>query len=188
MAGIIVELRSDHSRMTKLLDALERQIDCFSEGGLLDFDIVDGIQHYCEVYPDLHHHPREDLIFDQLKLRAPQVVASIGDLRSEHRKLAELSARFTHALTAVEQDVPMERHDFTHAARAFLSAYRQHIMMEEKHFFPAAENSLTAADWRALTAQLGAIDDPLFDGHKDERFDALYRDIIAWDKNLPAGA
>ena len=60
--------------------------------------------------------------------------------------------------------------------------------MEEKHFFPAAQSSLTPEDWRQLSAQLGHVEDPLFDRREDERYDALYEDIVAWDQNLPAGA
>ncbi len=187
MASIIDGLRSDHSRLTKLLDALERQIDAFSEGGTLDFEIVDGILHYCRTYPDRHHHPREDMVFDRLKQRDPEAAAAMGDLRKEHGKLDALTGRFAESLVAVEQDVPMERHDFTDIAREFLKAYRHHILMEEKHFFPAALRSLTPEDWRQLSAQVGRVADPLFDRREDERFDALYEDIVAWDQNLPAG-
>jgi len=188
MASIIDSLRGDHSRMTKLLDALERQIGAFEEGGLLDFEIVDGILHYCRSYPDRHHHPCEDLVFDNLKRRNAATAAAIGDLRREHAKLAELTASFGECLDAVEQDVPMEREAFVAAARAFLASHRHHIMMEEKHFFPAAQRSLTPEDWRVIAQQLPPATDPLFDGREDQRFDALFKDIVDWDRQLPAGA
>lgn len=188
MASIIDTLRSDHSRLTKLLDALERQVDAFGEGGTLDFEIADGVLHYCRSYPDLHHHPREDLVFDRLKTRDPETAEAMGDLKAEHRKLAVLTERFGEVLAAVEQDIPMERHSLLEAATAFLKGYRHHILMEEKHFFPAAERVLTPADWRELGAQSAPMADPLFEHREDERFDALYRDIVAWDSNLPAGA
>ncbi|MEO3429132.1 hemerythrin domain-containing protein [Pelagibius sp. CAU 1746] len=188
MASIIDALRSDHSRLTKLLDALERQVDAFGEGGTLDFQIADGVLHYCRTYPDLHHHPREDLVFERLKARDPATAEALGDLRGEHRKLAQATERFAAALEAVEQDVPMERDELTGAAGDFLKAYRHHIMMEEKHFFPAAQRALTPEDWRQLAAQSAPVADPLFDIREDERFDALFEDIVAWDSNLPSGA
>lgn len=188
MASIIDTLRSDHSRMTKLLDALERQIGSFEEGKPLDFEIVDGILHYCRSYPDRHHHPREDLVFDRLKQRDPEAATEVGDLRTEHDKLAALTTRFGECLTAVQQDVPMGREELLEPAQAFLKAYRHHIMMEEKLFFPAAERNLTPEDWRALNAQLEPARDPLFDQRDDERFDALFEDIVEWDQHLPVGA
>jgi len=188
MTGIIDSLRSDHSRMTKLLDALERQIGTFEEGGLLDFEIVDGVLHYCRSYPDRHHHPLEDLVFDSLKRRNAAAAAEVGDLRREHAKLAVATVAFAEVLDAVEQDTPMEREELVSAARTFLSAYRHHIMMEEKHFFPAAERNLTPEDWRIIGQQLVPAADPLFERREDQRFDAIYEDIVQWDSHLPAGA
>jgi len=187
MAGTIDSLRSDHSRLTKLLDALERQVGRFEDGGLLDFEIADGVLHYCRSHPDRHHHPCEELMFDALRRRNAAAAERLGDLRAEHARLAALAAAFGTALAAVEQDVPMEREDFVAAARAFLGGYRHHILMEEKHVFPAAERSLTPEDWRAIRAQLPEAPDPLFEHRQDQRFEALYRDIVAWDRQLPAG-
>jgi hemerythrin-like domain-containing protein len=188
MASLIDSLRSDHSRMTKLLDALERQIGAFEEGGTLDFEIVDGVLHYCLTYPPRHHHPGEDLIFERLLARHPDAAAALGDLREEHERLARLTQRFGTCLQAVEQDIPMPRGDFLEIARAFLKGYRHHIMMEEQSFFPAAQRALTGEDWRKLAERLKPAADPLFDRREDERFKALFDDIVDWDRHLPAGA
>lgn len=188
MTAIIDSLRSDHSRLTKLLDALERQLGAFEEGGQHDFEIMDGILHYCRSYPDRHHHPCEDLVYEVLQRRNPPAAAAVGDLPREHAKLAALTGDFAAQLTAVEQDVPTQRRGLAVAARAFLDAYRRHITMEEKLFFPAAERWLTPKDWRRIRQRLPAAADPLFERREDQRFAALSADIIAWDSQLPAGA
>ncbi|WP_299391550.1 hemerythrin domain-containing protein [Pelagibius sp.] len=182
MAGVIESLRNDHSRITKLLDALERQMAAFEDGRSLDFDILDGILYYCLSYPDLHHHPLEDLIFDRLKERNPGALEGVRDLREEHAALAEKTRKFAAAIESVEQDIPIERSAIQEVAVEFLSAYRRHIMMEEKHFFPAAQRSLKPEDWAAIGAQLKPIEDPLFERREDQRFSAIYEDIIAWDQ------
>jgi hemerythrin-like domain-containing protein len=188
MTAIIDSLRSDHSRLTKLLDALERQIGAFEEGGLLDFQIVDGVLHYCRSYPDHHHHPLEDLIFQTLQLRNAKLAAEMGDLGREHAQLAALTAAFGVSLEAVELDVPMKRQELVAAARTLVAGYRRHIMMEEKYFFPAAERCLTPGDWRAIAQRLPAAADPMFDRREDQRYAALFADILKWDSQLPAGA
>lgn len=188
MTRIIDSLRSDHSRMTKLLDALERQVGSFEEGGTLDFEIVDGVVHYCRLYPGRHHHPLEDLVFERLQSRNPQAAERMGDLKHEHERLAALVETFATNLEAVEQDIPMERQDLLEAARAFLAGYRHHILMEEKHFFPEAKRHLTPEDWRQVAERITPAVDPLFDSRVDDRFQALFEDIVAWDDNLPAGA
>lgn len=186
MAGVIESLRSDHSRMTKLLDALERQLLSFDEGNTLDFDIIDGIVHYCMSYPDLHHHPLENLIFDRLKMRNPEILDGLHDLREEHDNLAKYTHRLAEAINAVEQDIPIERESVKEIAGEFLSAHRHHIMMEEKFFFPAAQRILKSEDWTAIASQLQPMEDPLFEEREDERFSALYKDIIAWDQTSAA--
>src|SRR5690606_28667873 len=177
MAGIIDSLRADHSRLTKLLDALERQIAAFEDGGQPDFEIMDGILHYCRSYPDRHHHPCEDLVHEVLRERNPAVAAELGDLAREHAKLAALTGGFAEQLTAVEQDVPTQRRALAAAARAFLDAYRRHIRMEEQFFFPAAERWLTPEDWLRIRRRLPRAADPLFEHRTDKRFAALSADI-----------
>lgn len=188
MPSLIDALRQDHSRMTRLLDALERQIAAFRDGGTLDFEIADAILHYCRHYPGLHHHPQEDLIFERLKQRAPEAAAALGDLKLEHQKLGGLMEIFATALDAVEQDTPMERSDFTTAAATFLDAYRHHILMEEKHFFPLAVARLNADDWRELLARAERTEDPLFKDQGDARYKALYKDVMTWEQSFPANA
>jgi hemerythrin-like domain-containing protein len=188
MTAIIDSLRSDHSRLTKLLDALERQIAAFEEGGQPDFEIMDGILHYCRSYPDRHHHPCEDLVYEALQRRNSPAAAAVGDLPREHSKLVALTSDFAEQLTAVEQDIPMQRQALTAAARAFLDAYRRHIRTEEKLFFPTAERWLRPEDWRQIRQRLPAAADPLFERREDQRFAALAADILAWDSQLPAGA
>ena len=188
MTAIIDSLRSDHSRLTKLLDALERQIGAFEEGRPLDFEVADGVLHYCRSYPDRHHHPCEELVFEVLRRRNAAAAAEIGDLPREHAKLAALTVAFGVSLEAVELDVPMKRQELVAAARALVAGYRRHILMEEKYFFPAAERCLTPGDWRAIAQRLPATADPLFDRREDQRFAALFADILKWDSQLPAGA
>ncbi len=186
MAGVIESLRSDHSRLTKLLDALERQLARFEEGEQVDFDILDGILYYCLSYPDLYHHPLEDLIFDRLRAREPEALGGLHDLREEHDQLAKVTRRFAAAIHTVRQDITVERESVRKVAQDFLGGYRRHIMMEEKHFFPAAQRSLKREDWDAIANQLKPMKDPLFEMGEDERFAALYKDIIEWDRALTA--
>ncbi|WP_422365854.1 hemerythrin domain-containing protein [Pelagibius sp.] len=186
MAGVIESLRSDHSRLTKLLDALERQLARFEEGEAVDFEILDGILYYCLSYPDLHHHPLEDLMFDRLRARDPEALGGLKDLREEHNELASVTRRFAAAIRTVEQDIAVEREAVKKVAQDFLNAYRHHIMMEEKHFFPAAQRCLKREDWDAIANQLKPMKDPLFEMREDERFAALYKDIMDWDRALTA--
>ena len=79
--------------MAKMRDALERQLAVSDAGETPDYDIVRGVVDCCLDDPDLHHHPKEDLVFERLKAVDPEAAAGVGDLSGEHAELAEIDAR-----------------------------------------------------------------------------------------------
>lgn len=182
-------LRQEHANMAKLLDALERQIAVFDRGELPDYDIVEGVIDYCLAYPDLFHHPKEDLVYRRMQAREPAAAEAVGDLLSEHERLAALTRRLTEAVQNVLLEATVSRDAVDKVAREFLDAYRKHISMEEAAFFPAAIAALSEADWRELDAQAANLDDPLFGEAPADagRFEKLRDDILAWDKGQAKG-
>ncbi len=180
MTDVIDSLHQDHANLAKLLDALERQLALFDEGETPDFDIVRGVIDYCLNYPDLYHHPKEDLVLERLQAADPVAAAAVGDLAAEHRDLAALTHRFADAVQAVLQDLEVPRGPFDEAARRFLETYREHMNKEEREFLPAARRSLGETDWADIDARLAQPEDPLFGAPGEERFAALSRDILAW--------
>jgi hemerythrin-like domain-containing protein len=182
MSQVVRALRQEHADLAKLLNALERQLDVFDQGGTPDYDIVQGVIGYCLAYPDLYHHPKEDLVLDRLRQRDPDAAAAIGDLQPEHEALAELTRRFADAVDSVLKEAEVSRDAVHELARAFLDFYRRHIVMEERQFFPAALEALTEQDWQEIEAELSETEDPLFGGEPEERFERLRQDILAWEK------
>jgi hemerythrin-like domain-containing protein len=182
MSKVVRALRREHADIARLLDALERELDVFDQGGTPDYDIVQGVIDYCLAYPDLYHHPKEDLVLDRLRQRDPQAAAAIGELQPEHEALAELTRRFADAVDSVLKEAEVSREAVHELAREFLDFYRRHIAMEEGQFFPAALEALSEQDWQEIEAQLGEREDPLFGGQPDQRFERLRQDILAWEK------
>ena len=78
MSKVMNALEQEHLDMGKLLDALERQIVILEGGGTPDYDIVQGVMDYCLTFPDLHHHPKEDLVYRRLAARDPTAAAGVG--------------------------------------------------------------------------------------------------------------
>ncbi len=186
MTDIIDSLHEDHATLAKLLDTLERQLGLFDEGEIPDYDIVRGVVNYCLDYPDLYHHPKEDLVLARLKAADPVAAAAIGDLAAEHQDLAALTRRFADAIDAILQDIQVPRGPFEDAARRFLEAYRAHMNKEERAFLPAARRALGAADWAEIDARLSKPEDPLFGAPGAERFAALRQDILYWAQEARA--
>ncbi len=179
MAEVVRMLRKEHTDMAILLDLLERQIAVFKQGGAADFGIVRGILDYYLSYPDLYHHPKEDLIYHRLHARAPEQAESVQGLLAAHDELAHLTRRFASA-TVDEMlhggEVPREW--FASLARKFIDTNRRHLATEEETFFPLALRVLTDQDWAEIDAQVTDRDDPLFGGAVEERFQALHESIL----------
>ena len=162
MANILAILRQDHENMSRLLDALERQIDAFAGGGRPDPDIVLAIADYVMGYPDRFHHPVEDMVLDALRQRDPEAAQPAEGLEDEHARIGHLTRDFNTAVATWVADEPTRRADFLDTGRAFVTAMRDHIAREDREFFPAAEAALSEDDLKRLAGRLPKLDDPLF--------------------------
>lgn len=182
MSSVMESLRRDHANFARLLDAIERQIERFEAGEQPDYDVLDGALEYCLGYPDLHHHPREDLVHQHLRKRDPAAAARVDDLEAEHRELTGLTRSFAETLQEVLSDAEIPRERLSTAARAFLEAYRRHIEGEDSIFFPAAERALRPEDWADIEARMAEVMDPVFGGPAEKRFEALLRDVLEWER------
>jgi len=180
VSKIINDLRKDHQNLAKLWDLLGRELKVFKEGGIPDYDLVESILDYNLNYPDLCHHPKENLVFEKLIKRDPAAESAIGNLKEEHEKLSSLTWRFSTAVANVLEDEQLPREWFLDVANEFLSFSRNHMQMEEVLFFPAALKTLTAEDWNDLEDTYEKVDDPLFNDQKQEKYQALYKEIMDW--------
>lgn len=177
---VLRSLQQDHDNLTKLLDAFARQLTVFDQGEQPDYDIIEGVLGYCLTYPDLYHHPKEDLVYKRLKVVDPGAVEGLKDLEAEHEELGNLTRRLAEVVHKVLQDLEVPREAFDLQARRFLDAYRRHMEMEDRHFFPAALRAFSPADWDEIAAQAVERDDPLFGDEVDKRFEPLRNDILSW--------
>jgi hemerythrin-like domain-containing protein len=182
MTEIILVLRREHGNITKLLNALERQIAVFDRAGEPAYDIIDGVIDYLLSYPDLYHHPKEELVFAKLRERDPAAIETVGDLKLEHEQLASRAREFAAGVrTALERAAP-PRGSLGQWTQNFIDLQMRHLEQEERVFFPAALKALTSEDWAELEAKMTDEDDPLFGGNVGERYKALHREILDWDR------
>ena len=180
MSETMRRLRQDHANQSRLLAALERQVIAMERGDKPDWDIVERIVQYCLDYPDLHHHPLEDLVLARLRSKKPAIAAPSIDLVAEHRELSASLRRVAAAVEQILQNATMPRDWFISLIRKFLSTQRDHIRREESEFYPAAERLLGSADWADLDRSASALPgDPLFDRPTTRQYLALLSDIQA---------
>ena len=194
-------LRQEHRNVVSLINTLAWQVAEFERGGALDYDVISATLEYFLNFPDLYHHPKEDLIFAKLRERDPAVAAGVGDMHREHQELAARAREFSAALDAlldgvqavagrsvesmptlhaVVDELDSPRKELIKSAHRFVDLQRQHVELEEAKFFAAADKALTAEDWADLGTRMTRGEDPLFGKNVAANFDRLRRAIIAW--------
>jgi len=143
---IIEFLCQEHRNIEKLLRVLERELSLFGRGERPDYEVIRAVVAYFEVYPDVYHHPQEDLVFQKLKTRDPTAAASVGDLAAEHRSGAERLRRVAQAVQSVLMDREIQRQTVEGIIRDCIVRERHHMKMEEHVVFPAAIKALRPQD------------------------------------------
>jgi hemerythrin-like domain-containing protein len=183
---IIERLSQEHRNIDKLLAILERELEVFDRGDRPDYEVIRAVISYFEVYPEVYHHPQEDLVFAKLRERDPVAAAKIGDLALEHQKGAERLRRVAQAIDSVLADREILRQNVDKIVRDFIEYERRHIMMEDRDFFPAALKALEPQDWTEIASALTSHKDPLFSDVAEERFDGLRAHIVRLEQEAEA--
>jgi hemerythrin-like domain-containing protein len=185
-AMIIERLLREHRNVEMLLAVLERELEIFDRAGRPDYEVIRAIISYFEVFPEVYHHPQEDLVFAKLELRDPAAAAKVGDLALEHQKGAQRLHRVAQAVDSVLADREIPRQNVDHIVRDFIEHQRYHIMMEDRDFFPAALKALEPQDWTEIASALINQEDPLFSEAVEEKFDAVRVRILQLEQEAEA--
>jgi hemerythrin-like domain-containing protein len=163
MIHTLLILEQEHQNLAKLLRLMRTLSDEISDGQAPDINLLNEIGDYISGYPEICHHPKEDLIFRRLQEKYPEVVETGADLLAEHEGLSKLIDSFNSSLKSVSADPTGNSGDFARCMNELVDAYEHHMEMEEKHFFPTSRSKLNADDWAAIDFAVSDQDDPLFD-------------------------
>jgi hemerythrin-like domain-containing protein len=178
MSRIMRRLEADHRNTAHLLDLLEREVDAFERGERpTEYELLRSILDYLLDYPDLGHHPMEDVVFRVLCRRAPQLSERFEVLAGQHRELSALTQGFSETVDSVLADFAVPRAELVDRGRRFVRRYRDHMRLEDEEFFPEAKKHLDFADWGTIDAEFDAPNDPLFGASAQARFERLRAEI-----------
>ena len=150
MADIIQQLKQDHLNAARLLDLLEVQIGTLHDGETPDYLLMLNVMHYMTHYPDLFHHPKEDLVFKKLKQRDASARPIVDNLVEEHKALAGKGARFLECLYTVVSELMVSRETLESQGRDYIAFLRSHMDKEEDEIFPLAAKVLREKDWSEI--------------------------------------
>ena len=170
MSDALLLLRLEHSNLSQLLDLIDEQCQLVTAGREFDLGLLETVTEYFSGYPDKCHHPVEDLVFQRLKMRDPAAVSDPDKLADEHADIERLTASLSQAISGAGGGNTAGLAD---TMQRFVTDYREHMAMEEDHFFPAAAKALSEQDWNEIDFKLFDNPDPLFDPATHKRFHVL---------------
>jgi hemerythrin-like domain-containing protein len=182
MSNIIQILLEEHRNIDKLLLVLEHELEVFDRSEEPDYEILQAVIQYFQDYPESCHHPKEDMVFEKLKVRDPAAANRIGDVEAEHQVETKRLRRLVEAVEEILAGREFLRQTFHDVVRDFIEHQRQHMDKEERLLFPAAIQGLRPDDWAEIDARLNDRKDPLFNGVIETKFQALQRTILRWQR------
>ena len=170
---------AEHAYFATLLRLLQREVDVFHTGEQPNYELMLDIISYLREFSDRLHHPREDVAFERLARRCPDLALVLARLRQEHRVIAHAGETLRDLLIAILGGALVKRAEVEIAAAMYLVYYGNHIAKEEEDVVGRAAGSLGAEDWEAVRAAVPQQRDPLFGEAPDERYRVLRQRIAA---------
>ena len=177
--AIMEELHQEHRNLQRLLEILDRKVEKFRAGVRPDFQLMSDVVDYVGGYADIHHHPREDRMFEHFAGRNAEVDRLMKQCAEQHARLHQQSIRLHDSIEGVLHDaavLPLE--ELVDQLELFVKQQAAHLDLEEEQLFPAMAGIASEEDWRQIDAQLPAPSDPLFGQKQSEEYKALYRALL----------
>jgi hemerythrin-like domain-containing protein len=160
---LMKELREDHRNMSVVLDLLDDVVRQASSGGDPDFELVDEIMRYMTVYPDAVHHPKEDLVYEQLRDRRPDLAEDLDDVTADHRDIAALGSALRDDVEAINAGAAVRRKKFIEDTSGYVNRLREHMSWEERDLFKRIDTMLDAEPREIDVSEFEHIRDPVFE-------------------------
>lgn len=179
MSDVFNHWSRDHKNFAYLLDLLEEQIECFVEDQTPNYDLMLDILYYMTHYPDLFHHPKEDLASARIMERDASAAAVFDELARQHVVLRDSGAELLAMLEGILEDAMLKRENVVQSARTYVAYFRAHMEKEESEVVPLMQALLDKDDWAAIEKAAPFQQDPLFgSGALEKRYEVLHRQIM----------
>jgi hemerythrin-like domain-containing protein len=187
MSDPIARWHDEHVNFAALLSLLEAHLDRFHRGEAPDYELMLDIMFYITHYPDVQHHPKEDLAFARIAERHPPSRPIVEALAQQHARMKHDGNALVVALDDVVNGSITSREHIEAPGRAYIAEFRRHMGVEEAEILPLAAKMLNRDDWAAIEGALRQLEDPVFGKSGDERYAALRRQIVREMRASKAG-
>ena len=147
---LMAELREDHRNMSIILDLLADLVEEMADDEDPDFELFDEIMRYMTVYPDAVHHPKEDVVYEQLRERRPDLSEDLNHVPDEHLEIARLGCRLRDEVEAIIAGAAVRREKMIEDASSYVTYLRRHMRWEEEDLFSRIDLMLEAEPYKYI--------------------------------------
>ena len=179
IAEIMRELREDHRNMAIVLNLLDDVIEHIRAEDDSDLELLSEIMHYMTVYPDSVHHPKEDLVYEQLKINRPELAEGLDDVPGDHQDIAELGLRLRGDVESIESGYAIRRDQLIDDASRYVKRLRDHMQWEENDLFKRIDRMIESKSHPIDLAKFRELKDPVFGESAAAGFQRLMESLEA---------
>ena len=169
---ILAELREDHRNMSILLDLVEAQMLKVDAGEEPDLELLRDIMQYMTTYSDTIHHPKEDLVYAEMKDAGGDIAEGLEHVEEDHVEIAKFGKSLRDDIDAMPAGTAVTRDHVLHDMIDYVHGLRKHMAWEEGDLFMRADAMI---DKESKTVDLGHLEvsDPVFGATSEAAFENL---------------
>ncbi len=160
---LMKELREDHRNMRIVLQLLDDAVNEASSGKDPDFELIEEIMRYVTVYPDAVHHPKEDVVYKELRERRPDLAGGLDDVPADHDEIAALGSALRDDVEAINAGAAVRRNKLIEDASGYVNRLRSHMAWEERDLFKRIDTMLDEEPQEFDVTKFEHIKDPVFE-------------------------
>ena len=149
--------------MAEVLNVLEKTAKSTKSGEDPDFELINEIMHYMTVYPDAVHHPKEDVVYAELRTKRPDLADGLDDVPEDHLQIAALGARLRDDVEAIVAGAAVRREHLVADLQSYVDRLRNHMIWEEQDLFPRVDKLLGEESHDFEVDQFVHVKDPVFE-------------------------
>ena len=165
--------------MTQVLNVLEQVGKTARAGEDPDFELVDEIMRYMTVYPDAVHHPKEDIVYGELKSNRPDLADGLEEIPKDHQEIAVLGMKLRDDVEAIIAGTAVLRVQLVDDVNAYVVRLREHMQWEEDDLFQRIDEMIGEQSVPIDVEAYQHIKDPVFELEVESAFRRLMDSLKA---------
>ena len=145
-------LVNEHSLIKEFLSVLSTGVKKIIDNEKPPREFFEKAMTFSRDYADTHHHFKEEYIMFKLlaKKKQGEIDGEIDKLRDQHEHYRNYLSEVSAALAGYENNLNESTRLVHRNLSEYIQSLRDHIELEEKHFYPMAQKVITGDEQEAL--------------------------------------